>query len=171
MKRSVTQSATQLINQCTQVKYYLNNESQSPTLGTLVQFGKLFLLCLFSRIVSFQKVSTPNRLTRLYQNPLANDPNSTVVHAGIVDKILLGILSDKLNFTQVTSYCRIQFDFINDLGSLLRYDIRRPLDTLSAGLLLRNGSWTGSTGQLQRKVMPASTFSPYVMILRSSCYI
>ncbi|XP_057368411.1 glutamate receptor ionotropic, kainate glr-3-like [Daphnia carinata] len=64
------------------------------------------------------------------RNPLINDPELAVINFGIIEKIVLDILASQIGFT---------------------YEIIRPRDILTSGFLQSNGSWTGTTGQLQRK--------------------
>ncbi|KAK4011037.1 hypothetical protein OUZ56_020157 [Daphnia magna] len=64
------------------------------------------------------------------QSPLVKIPEMAVINYGIIEKIVLDILASHLGFT---------------------YDIIPPRDILTAGFLQPNGSWTGTTGQLQRK--------------------
>ncbi|KAI9558822.1 hypothetical protein GHT06_015611 [Daphnia sinensis] len=64
------------------------------------------------------------------RSPLVKKPELAVVSSGKMEKIILDILADHLGFT---------------------YEIVPPRDILSTGFLQRNGSWTGTTGQLQRK--------------------
>nr|CAH0105719.1 unnamed protein product [Daphnia galeata] len=64
------------------------------------------------------------------RSPLVKNHELSVVSAGIMEKIVLDILSSHMRFT---------------------YEIIPPADILSSGYLQKNGSWTGTTGQLQRK--------------------
>ncbi|XP_057368414.1 glutamate receptor U1-like [Daphnia carinata] len=64
------------------------------------------------------------------RSPLVKDHDLAVINFGIIEKIVLDILANHLDFT---------------------YDIVPPRDIMSTGFLQRNGSWTGTTGQLQRK--------------------
>ena len=83
------------------------------------------------------------------QNPLVGIKDLPVIGTGRFDSQFLDLVSDLLNFTSVdTTYIWLHFliNFVN------RYDIRPPKDVLASGNLLRNGSWTGGLGQLQRKV-------------------
>ncbi|KAI9558826.1 hypothetical protein GHT06_015615 [Daphnia sinensis] len=64
------------------------------------------------------------------RSPLVNKPELAVINFGIVEKIVLEILASHIGFT---------------------YEIIPPRDILTPGFLQPNGSWTGTTGQLQRK--------------------
>ncbi|KAI9558833.1 hypothetical protein GHT06_015622 [Daphnia sinensis] len=64
------------------------------------------------------------------RSPLVKDHDLAVINFGIIEKIVLDILANHLGFT---------------------YDIVPPRDIMSTGFLQRNGSWTGTTGQLQRR--------------------
>nr|CAH0105720.1 unnamed protein product [Daphnia galeata] len=88
-----------------------------------------YLITANANMMDDEKINRPLILTAT-KNPLARDANLTVVNAGIVEKIVLDILSETLNFT---------------------YVMCPPSDILAAGTLLSNGSWTGATGQLQNR--------------------
>ncbi|EFX82839.1 hypothetical protein DAPPUDRAFT_240811 [Daphnia pulex] len=86
-------------------------------------------------------------LVALFLSPLVKDKELTTVSMGIFEEIILNILADKMKFT---------------------YEIIPPSDILTLGYLQPNGSWTGTTGQLQRKEVdmcvttsaPASSKTP-----------
>ncbi|XP_032783809.2 glutamate receptor U1 [Daphnia magna] len=64
------------------------------------------------------------------RSPLVKDHELAVINFGIIEKIVLDHLANHLGFT---------------------YEIVPPRDIMSTGFLQRNGSWTGTTGQLQRR--------------------
>ncbi|KAI9558825.1 hypothetical protein GHT06_015614 [Daphnia sinensis] len=89
--------------------------------------------------VSMDAQKTKNPRKSLYQlhllisstrSPLVNKPELAVINFGIIEKIVLDILASQIGFT---------------------YEIIPPQDILTSGFLQPNGSWTGTTGQLQRK--------------------
>ncbi|EFX82841.1 hypothetical protein DAPPUDRAFT_316351 [Daphnia pulex] len=76
------------------------------------------------------KLENKHLLLSATKSPLVKDKELTTVSLGILEEIILEILSSHMKFT---------------------YTIVPPSDILSPGYLRPNGSWTGTTGQLQRR--------------------
>jgi hypothetical protein len=116
-------------------------------------------VCLLSIVKYEHKSLSYNNpykfLLVIFQSPLVKDKELTTVSMGIFEEIILNILADYMKFTYQTHlYFQLIFtNFRNKISLPSRYEIIPPTDILTLGFLQANGSWTGTTGQLQRKVV------------------
>ncbi|XP_046456169.1 glutamate receptor ionotropic, kainate glr-3-like [Daphnia pulex] len=106
-----------------------------PSLCYVIFFGVLFYLIIPVSLEEEHQAHSNHTLFKHIlisstRRPLLTNPELSIVSAGIMEKIVLDILSNHMRFT---------------------YEIIPPSDILSSGFLQRNGSWTGTTGQLQRR--------------------
>ncbi|XP_032798475.2 glutamate receptor U1 [Daphnia magna] len=115
---------------------FIDNPSRYKLLVNVILLGTSAFLVGPTSMTTHR---TKNPRLSLYQlhllisstrSPLVKIPEMAVINYGIIEKIVLDILASHLGFT---------------------YDIIPPRDILTAGFLQPNGSWTGTTGQLQRK--------------------
>ena len=94
---------------------------------------------------------------------MAGVPNLTAFQSGVFEKILFEILAERLNFTQVFNIIKTKPRFLKNIKTifiLYSYEVRVPRDIIASGMQLKNGSWIGAIGQIQRKVTSGNVLLP-----------